>query len=103
MGVARRQNVVLVDSAGPATIMSPDTYVRGVPYDVLAELRATSPVVWLDEPAVDSWPAGPGGWAILRHPDVKAVLRHPEEFSSQLGATQIRDPATPEALAMCGG
>jgi cytochrome P450 len=36
---------------------------------------------------------------VLRHADVKAVLRHPEVFSSQLGATQIRDPATPEALA----
>ena len=79
--------------------MNPDTYVAGVPYDVLGELRWQSPVVWLDEPAVDAWPAGPGCWAVLRHTDVKAVLRHPEVFSSQLGATQIRDPATPEALA----
>jgi len=79
--------------------MNPDTYVRGVPYGALAELRRASPVVWLEEPAVDSWPAGSGCWAVLRHADVKAVLRHPEVFSSQLGATQIRDPATPEALA----
>jgi cytochrome P450 len=89
----------LVDSADPATIMDPDTYVRGVPYAALAGLRETSPVVWLDEPAVDAWPAGPGFWAVLRHADVKHVLRHPEVFSSQLGATQIRDPSTPAALA----
>jgi len=56
-------------------------------------------VVRFEEPAVDGWPAGPGGWAVLRHADVKAVLRRPDVFSSQLGATQIRDPATPEALA----
>jgi cytochrome P450 len=82
-----------------ATIVNPDTYVHGVPYAALARLRRESPVVWLDEPAVDDWPAGPGFWAVLRHADVKHVLRNPQVFSSQLGATQIRDPATPEALA----
>jgi cytochrome P450 len=88
-----------MDDRGRHSIMNPDTYVQGVPYDVLAELRRASPVVWLEEPAVDSWPAGPGGWAVLRHADVKTVLHHPEVFSSQLGATQVRDPATPGALA----
>jgi cytochrome P450 len=79
-------------------IVNPDTYVRGVPYEALARLRRESPVTWFDEPAVDSWPAGPGFWAVLRHADVKRVLRNPRVFSSQLGATQIRDPATPAAL-----
>ena len=88
-----------MESAAAATITNPDTYVRGVPYAALAELQQASPVVWLDEPAVDAWPAGPGFWAVLRHADVRHVLRHPEVFSSQLGATQIRDPATPGALA----
>lgn len=82
-----------------AIIMNPDTYVRGVPHEVLGRLRRESPVVWLDEPAVDAFPAGPGFWAVLRHADVRTVLRTPEVFSSQLGATQIRDPATPAALA----
>lgn len=88
-----------MDTARRQSIIDPDTYVRGVPYDVLAELRSESPVVWVDEPPVDTWPAGPGGWVVLRHADVKAVLRNPKVFSSQLGATQLRDPATPEALA----
>ena len=80
-------------------LIDPDTYVDGVPYDDLAGLRRRSPVVWIDEPALDGWPAGPGFWAVLRHGDVKRVLHRPEVFSSHLGATQIRDPATPEALA----
>ena len=88
-----------MDPGRRQSILDPDTYVRGVPWDVLAELREDSPVVWLDEPAVDTWPAGPGGWAVLRHADVKSVLHRPDVFSSWLGATQVRDPATPEALA----
>lgn len=85
--------------ADAVTIMDPDTYLHGVPYEAFARLRQSSPVVWMTEPAVDHWPAGPGFWAVLRHAEVKQVLRTPHVFSSQLGATQIRDPATPEALA----
>ena len=86
--------------AGMGTsIVDPDTYVTGVPYEELAALRDSAAVVWLEEPAVDAWPAGPGFWAVLRHAEVRQVLRNPAVFSSQLGATQIRDPATPEALA----
>ena len=88
-----------LDTIAPPALLDPDTYVEGVPHGLLAELRRSTPVVRFEEPAVDGWPAGPGGWAVLRHADVKAVLRRPDAFSSQLGATQIRDPATPEALA----
>jgi cytochrome P450 len=72
-------------------IYTPDTYVRSVPYDALARLRASTPVVWIEERPVDDWPAGPGFWAVLRHADVRHVLRNPKLFSSHLGATQIRD------------
>ncbi|MFL6145304.1 MAG: cytochrome P450 [Labedaea sp.] len=85
-------------SSDSAVVMNPDTYLTGVPYAALARLRADAPVGWMAEPAVDSWPAGPGFWAVLRHADVRRVLRTPAVFSSQLGATQIRDPATPAAL-----
>ena len=44
------------------------------------------------------WPEGPGFWLVLRHADVESVLARPQLFSSALGATQIRDPATPQAL-----
>ncbi|MDQ3404048.1 MAG: cytochrome P450 [Actinomycetota bacterium] len=78
---------------GLSPILDPDTYVDGVPYDLLARLRAESAVTWVAEQD------GPGFWAVLRHAEVRHVLRSPRVFSSQLGATQIRDPATPAALA----
>src|SRR5262250_1945616 len=63
-------------------VFDPETYVTGVPYDALARLRRRSP----------------GFWLVLRHADVESVMRRPALFSSWLGATQIRDPSTAEAL-----
>ncbi len=77
---------------GLSPILDPDTYVDGVPYDLPARLRAESAVTWVAEPG------GPGFWAMPRHTEVRHVLRSPQVFSLQLGATQIRDPATPDAL-----
>lgn len=81
------------------TVFDPDTYVTGVPYDALARLRREHAVVWVEEVPVLGWPGGPGFWLVLRHADVESVLRRPRLFSSWLGATRIRDPATPDALA----
>jgi cytochrome P450 len=64
-------------------ITDPDTYVSGVPHTELARLRRETPVVRVDD-----------FWAVLRHGDVREVLRNPAVFSSQLGGTQIRDPAS---------
>ncbi|MEV0380842.1 cytochrome P450 [Nonomuraea sp. NPDC050643] len=80
-------------------IFTPSTYETAVPYELFAELRRESPVCWIPEPAAGPWRAGPGYWAVFRHADVKHVLRTPEDFSSHLGATQIRDPDTPADLA----
>jgi cytochrome P450 len=79
-------------------VYDPATYVEGVPYQALARLRRESPVVWAREIPVLGWPGGPGFWLVLRHADVERVLTQPQLFSSWLGATQIRDPATPAAL-----
>src|SRR5438270_2868557 len=70
----------------------PDHYANGIPYDVLAELRRTSPVVWIDEPATGAFAGGPGYCAVLRHADVSHVSRHPEDFSSWRGTSFLRDP-----------
>ncbi len=80
-------------------VFDPDTYVRGVPHEAFARLRAREPVTWVEEIPVGAWPGGPGYWAVWRHADVRHVLRQPAVFSSQLGATQIRDPSTPADLA----
>ncbi|GAA1682568.1 cytochrome P450 [Nonomuraea maheshkhaliensis] len=79
-------------------VFQPSTYETAVPYDLFAALREESPVCWIPEPALGPWREGPGYWAVFRHADVKHVLRHPEDFSSHLGATQIRDPDTPADL-----
>jgi cytochrome P450 len=79
-------------------VFDPATYVDGVPFAALARLRRAAPVAWVPEIPVLGWPEGPGFWLVLRHADVESVLARPRLFSSALGATQIRDPATPQAL-----
>jgi len=79
-------------------VFDPATYVRGVPFDALARLRRDTPVAWVPEIPVLGWPEGPGFWLVARHAEVESVLTRPKLFSSSLGATQIRDPATPQAL-----
>ncbi|MEJ8281341.1 cytochrome P450 [Pseudonocardia spirodelae] len=73
-------------------VFDPRVFARGVPHDALRLLRDTAPVSWQDEHAVGPWPAGPGFWAVTRYDDVRHVLRAPDDYSSSLGATQIRDP-----------
>ncbi|MFI9024434.1 cytochrome P450 [Streptomyces sp. NPDC053560] len=82
-----------------AEVFTPATYATGVPYELFRQLRLSSPVCWIEEPGTGGWPAGPGYWAVLRHADVKHVLRTPEVFSSYAGATQIRDPDSARDLA----
>lgn len=85
--------------AETAVLHDPGTYTTGVPYAVLARLRDARGVVWVDEPDLPGWPRGPGYWLVLRYADVRAVVADAATFSSAAGATQIRDPATPEDLA----
>jgi cytochrome P450 len=80
-------------------VFDPASYVRGVPFDALARLRRESSVTWVRETPVLGWPGGPGFWLVLRHAEVQEVMTSPQRFSSEAGGTQIRDPATPEALA----
>ncbi|MFG2917301.1 cytochrome P450 [Kitasatospora sp. NPDC048298] len=87
-----------LDQAYVNQLFLPETYAHGVPYGLLRQLRESAPVWWVEEPPVGGWPGGPGYWAVLRHADVKHVLRSPELFSSHLGATQIRDPDSPADL-----
>jgi cytochrome P450 len=79
-------------------VFDPATYAEAVPFDALARLRRDRPVAWVEEVPVLGWPTGPGFWLVLRHADVESVLKQPRLFSSWLGATQIRDPASREAL-----
>ena len=82
-----------------ASLHDPSTYVDDVPYAVLADLRREHGIVRVEEPEQAGWPEGPGYWLVLRHADVTRVLRDPATFSSHVGGTQIRDPATDGDLA----
>ncbi|NYH77770.1 cytochrome P450 [Actinopolyspora biskrensis] len=76
----------------PPDVFDPGGYAHGIPHQAFGWLRENQPVSWQREHAVGDWPAGPGFWAVTRHDDVVRVLKSPAEFSSWLGATQIRDP-----------
>lgn len=80
-------------------VYDPSTYTVGIPYDALARLREQHGVVRVEERPLLGWRGGPGFWLVLRHADVEGVLTRAQSFSSWLGATQIRDPTTPEDLA----
>jgi cytochrome P450 len=80
-----------VNAADTLAVVDPATYESGPPLDALRRLRGEGPVVWVEEPALHGFPAGPGFWLVLRHAEVERVLRDPATFSSWLGATQVRD------------
>ena len=86
------------EAGGIGLIFDPATYARGVPFDTLARLRREDPVTWVEERRAADSPGGPGFWLVLRHADVQTVMNRPDVFSSWLGGTQTRDPATPAAL-----
>ncbi|MBX3160048.1 MAG: cytochrome P450 [Deltaproteobacteria bacterium] len=67
-------------------LADPDTYARGIPYEVFQHLRTHDPVSWRPERR------GSGFWAVTRHRDVLAVLRTPKVFSSWRGGVLLADP-----------
>ena len=79
-------------------IYEPSVYDEGVPFDVLQRCQAAGPVIWIDEQATQNWPGGKGFWFVTHHREVMQVLKTPKLFSSWLGGTQMRDPATPGDL-----
>ena len=76
----------------PIDLADPDHYADGIPHALIAQLRRTSPIVWVDEPATGTFPGGPGFWAVLRHAEVAHVSRTPADFSSWRGTSMLRDP-----------
>ena len=88
-----------MSTTDPATTLrlgDPNTFAEGVPHKELAELRATTPVVWQD------MDGEPGFWAVLRHADVVSVARQPAVFSAELGGIVLED-LDQESLEMMRG
>jgi cytochrome P450 len=80
-------------------IYDPQRYEQGAPLSELGALRSETAVLWVEEHRLAQWPQGPGFWLVLRHAECIEVLKNPGLFSSHRGATQLRDPASPEDLA----
>jgi cholest-4-en-3-one 26-monooxygenase len=57
-------------------LLSPDTYVPGVPHETFKLLRKNVPVSWQKDPQ------GPGFWALVKYRDIVTVSRDPKTFSS---------------------
>jgi cholest-4-en-3-one 26-monooxygenase len=66
-------------------VYDPGIYERGVPWDTFKRMRAEAPVYWHEEPG------GRGYWAVTKYSDIVAISRDPGTFSSQRGATFIKD------------
>ncbi|MEU9861365.1 cytochrome P450 [Streptomyces sp. NPDC047971] len=73
-------------------VFDPRIYADGIPHRSFRVLRDRWPVARQEEYEVLGWPPGPGFWAVTRHADVVRVLKDSADYSSYLGATQIRDP-----------
>lgn len=80
-------------------LYDPLCYERGAPIAELAALRRESAIIRVEEHTLPQWPGGRGFWLVLRHAPCMDVLKNARLFSSHLGATQLRDPATPGDLA----
>ena len=78
---------------------NPLSYEAGAPLDQLSKLRNEQAVIWVDEHGLTHWQAGSGFWLVLSHADCVEVMKSPKVYSSHLGGTQMRDPATEEDLA----
>jgi cholest-4-en-3-one 26-monooxygenase len=78
----------MIEAGQSATdLSSPDTFIYGVPHAEFARLRREDPVSWT------VGPDGSGFWSVTRHPDVVAVSRNTEAFSSARGGTFLEDLA----------
>ena len=77
-------------SIDPLDLVDPDRYVRrGYPHDVWTQLRAETPVAWMEAPGFEPF------WAITKHADVQSVASQPLRFSSAQGITLARAGAKP--------
>lgn len=76
-------------------LADPDSYIGGVPFEWLRELREKEPVFWQEEPNF----AEGGYWAITKHKDLDYVSKNPAIFSSAERTCLMRDMA-PEQLEL---
>lgn len=79
-----------------ATVLDPDTFTSGAPYEALARLRAHAPVHPVQLPDL------PRMWLVTRHEDVVRISRDDATFSSAQGNTLIQVEAGPTSAMLPG-
>ena len=79
-----------------ATVLDPDTFVTGAPYDAMTRLRAQSPVHKVQLPGL------PRAWLLTKHADVRLVSRDTDTFSSSKGNTLVEAEAGPNSAMLPG-
>lgn len=87
-------------------LADPATYHNGVPHELFHELRAATPVAWVEEPTLlrhsprgSMAVRGPGLWAVTRHRDLVEAAQTPAVYSSAARGAFLSDPRTPADLA----
>ena len=60
-----------------ANLLDPDTYAHGMPYQMLKDMRATGPVLRMEDPL-----SGVPYWVVTRIAELDYVSKHPALFSS---------------------
>ena len=60
-----------------ANLLDPDTYVNGMPYEALKEIRDAGPMVWMEDPDT-----GVPYWVVTRKKELDFVSKNPNLFSS---------------------
>lgn len=58
-------------------LLDPDTYINGMPYDALKDIRDAGPVVWMEDPN-----SGVPYWVITQKKELDFVSKNPSLFSS---------------------
>jgi cytochrome P450 len=79
-----------------ATVLNPDTFTTGAPYEALARLRRDAPVHPVQLPGL------PRLWLVTRHSDVVRISRDDHTFSSAQGNTLIRTRTAPNSAMLPG-
>ncbi|MBW0016660.1 MAG: cytochrome P450 [Mycobacterium sp.] len=79
-----------------ATVLDPDTFVVGAPFDALRRLRSDSPVHPVQLSGL------PRAWLLTKHADVRRVSRDTETFSSTKGNTLVVTEAAPKSAMLPG-
>ncbi len=101
MSVPRLGSLVVENQRGSAdrdaaSVLNPDTYLTGAPFDALTRLRVDAPVHPVRLAGL------PRSWLLTKHADVRMVSRDTETFTRSKGNTLVEAEAGPNSALLPG-